>query len=292
MLCGVPVLSRKVGHIPDLYNGENMVILEGDSEDVAGITEKLQQMTFDKKAMLEMRDKAWQSAKVRNFERRAYMYQKLYRETLYPDEVPVSVIMPVYDKPEIIKRSLDAIAMQTYNNIEVIVADDNTIHPNRMAVNDFAQFVNYPVRYLNTGIIENDYGLARARNEAAIEATGDILIFCDQRILMDTDAIEQFVKNLKRSHWIYGSKGVKKEFVENFSCVGRHDFICCGMFSERINEYGGQSQEVRQRIRAQGMITEYVESAKAQAIGKSSNRNRKRESIIRMKNRLAKMYEL
>lgn len=296
MLCGVPVLTRKVGHVPDLYNGENMRLMEHDVEDPVSIAEELRQMIYDKKKLYDMRDKAWQTAKTRNFERRAYAYQRLYREVLYPDQPSVSVIVPIYDKPEVIRQCLNAIAAQTYQNIEIVVADDNPIldisSPNRDLINDFAQYVNFPVRYMVTAVDHNDYGLARARNEALIEATGEIVVFCDQRIVMEPEAIMTFVGNLKNGFWLYGNKGAKKEFVENFSCAYRRDVIRAGMFNERINAYGGQSQEIRERIRAQGMVTEFIEDARAKAVGKSSNRSRQRANIIHMKNRLAKMNEL
>lgn len=293
MMTGVPVLTRKVGHVPELYNGENMVLLEGQPDDVKGITDKLQEMMFDKKKLHDMRDKAWQTAKVRNFERRAYMYQKLYRQVLYPEQRSVSVIVPIYDKPDVIRQTLDAVAKQTYKNIEIIVPNDGGFDFDAEGlVEEFAQYVNCPVRYIRTSTPDNDYGLARARNEAIIEATGEILVFCDQRIVMQPDAVETFVHNLKKGHWLYGNKGAKKEFVENFSCVYRSELIGAGMFNERINLYGGQSQEVRERVRSQGMKTEFIEDAVAKAVGKSSNRNRQRENIIKMKNRLAKMNEL
>ena len=53
--------------------------------------------------------------------------------------------------------------------------------------------------------------------------------------------------------------------------------------------YGGLSQETRNRFKAQGNKTQYIESAKAIPTGKSSNRNRKKQDIIKMKNRLFKM---
>lgn len=308
MITGVPVLTREIGAVPDLYNGENLRLLKYDPDSPVQIAEEMQQMLFDKKALSEMREKAWQTAKLRNFERRAYLYQKLYRQVLFPEDQTVSVIMPICDKPEVIKQSLEAVAKQTYQNIELVVADDNW-GSNEKLVAKFARYTNFPVRYINTSKIflnrmpsvneneltidsQEDYGIARARNEALIEATGEIVVFCDQRIVMEPNAIEIFVDNLKKLHWLYGSKGAKKEFVENFSCAYRSDVIGVGMFNERINEYGGQSQEIRTRVRELGIIIEYVEAAKAHAVGKSSNRNRKRASIIRMKNRLAKMYEL
>jgi glycosyltransferase involved in cell wall biosynthesis len=253
------------------------------------ITNLLRDMLFDKKKLEDQRQAGWQSAKVRSFERRAHLYQKLYRQVIHSFEAPVSVVVPIYDKPEIIRKNLNAIANQTYKNIEIIVADDNGEAPNYDTVEEFAQYVNFPVRYLRTSSKDNDYGLARGRNEAVIEATGEILVFCDQRMIMAEDAIEQFVARMKPKYWLYGTKGGKKEFVENFSCVGRNELVVAGMFNERINRYGGQSQEIRSRIRKQGFQIEFVEQAKATPAGKSSNKSRKKADIIKMKNRLFKL---
>lgn len=291
MLCGTPVLSREVGHVPDLDNGENMAIYDGSPEDIDYLADTIQQLLFDKKKLQSMREKAWQTAKTRDFERRAYMYQKLYRK-LMSDERPVSVVIPVHNSGETLRKNLNAIADQTYKNIEIVVVNDNAEETEyfRDIVSDFSNYVSYPVRFIDSS--NSDYGLARARNIGVIEATGEILVFCDERQIMAKDAVQQFVANVKPSYWLYGNKGFKKEFVENFSCIIREDAINFGLFNERINEYGGQSQELRERMHGQGIITEYIESAKATPTGKSANRTRKRNSIIKMKNRLAKMYEL
>lgn len=291
MLCGVPVLTRKVGHVPELSNGENLALYEGDNEDVIAITARIEEVMADKKYLNQLRDKGWNTAKSRSFERRAYMYQKLYRQVMWPDQTPVSVIVPVYDKPEIIRLCLNAIANQTYKNIEIIVCDDGLTLDKRDVIQEQQRYVNVPFRYLRTLNYHepNDYGLARARNIGTIEATGEIIVYCDQRMIMEPDAIEEFVRYLKPRHWLYGNKGSKKEFIENFSCIYRQDVINAGMFCERMDAYGGLSQETRTRIRNQGIQTEFIESAKALAKGKSSNRNRKRAEIIKMKSRLFKM---
>lgn len=295
MLCGVPVLTRSVGHVPDLDNGENLVLLEGVSEDVQGIQDRLSEMMADKKRLLELRDRGWQTAKGRSFERRAYMYQKLYRRVLH-EQAPVSIVVPIYDRPEVITKCLNAIAEQTYKNIELIVADDNLDLANYNLVSEFAKYVSFPVRHIDTSREVKDgdewvkdYGLARARNEATIEATGEIMVYCDQRMIMQPNCVEEFVKFVAPKTWLYGNKGGKKEFVENLSCIRRQDVIDFGLFSERMTRYGGLSQETRNRLRHQGGRTEYVEGARATPSGKSSNRNRKKQDIIFSKNRLWKM---
>lgn len=287
MLCGTPVMTRKVGHVPELNNGENMVIYDGKPEDVMAIKEKLFEAISDHKKLAEIRDKAWQTAKTRSNERRAYEYQKLYREVMNPMEIPVSVVVPIYDKPEVIRECLNAIANQSYKNLELIVVDDSPDMSGQEVVANFVKFVSFPVRYMDSN--QNDYGLARARNLGTIEATGEIMVYCDQRIIMQPDCIEEFVKYAKPKYWLYGNKGARKEFVENLSSIYRQDIINAGMFNERINLYGGQSQELRVRVRRQGYKTEFIESAKGEQRGKSSNRNRKRQEIIKMKTKLWKM---
>jgi glycosyltransferase involved in cell wall biosynthesis len=285
MACGVPVLSREVGHVPDLSNGENMIINQASSEDVEAITKLLSELDHDK--LKQMRENAWKTVKSRNHERRAYSYQRLYR-SLVSTEKPVSIITPIYDKPEITKQTLQAIADQTYSNIELIICNDNPDGAeNKKLVAEFAATVKFPVRYIDQP--SDGYGLAKQRNLAAIEATGDILVFCDQRIKMDKNAVKIFVQNSQARYWLYGTKGVKKEFVENFSSIMRDDFIKMGMFNERMDCYGGLSQETRSRAKYQGYQITYLPDAMAVAQGKSSNKYSKRAEIIKSKNRLWKI---
>lgn len=300
MCCGIPVLTRKVGVIPDIYNGENMVINEADPEDVEALKTKLTEMLSNEPALKSMRDKAWNTARNRNNERRAYSYQKLYRQVLFPDTKPVSIIVPVYDRPEIIQKNLEAIASQTYKNIELIVADDSLKGQHRTLVESFAKTVKFPVRYMETWQVVIDaehpngyksYGLARARNMAADKATGELLVFDDQRQVMESTCIEEFVRNAKPRYWLFGDKGAAKEtFVENLSCIYKNDFIITGGFNERCDRYGGLSEDIRRRIRYQGLKTEFISDAKATAIGKSGNRSQKREDIIASKNRIWQSY--
>lgn len=299
MLCGVPVLTRNIGHVPELNNGENMVLHEGDPEDVETIKGLLQDMLMDKEKLKTMRDNAWQTAKTKGNQRRAFEYQKLYRQLLYPNMQSVSVVIPVFDRPEIVRKCLDAVARQTYKNIEIIVADDSLDAGNQKLVHDFASYVNFPVRYMNTGewTINRDhpngyksYGLARARNEATVYATGEVMVYCDQRMIMEPNAIEEFVKYAKPRHWIYGNKGVNnRPMVENFSCLYKRDIVRFGGFSERGITYGFQSQYCRSVAREQALKTEECKSAHAIPTGKSSNRNRKRQDIIQAKDRLYMM---
>lgn len=291
MFCGVPVITRRIGVVPDLKSS-TMVINEHQPEDVEHLADLIQKTLYfpleDKKVsnyktveskLQDLRNEAWYEIKYMNPEIRAYKYQRLYRELL-PQE-PVSVILPVADKPEVTRKNLIALDSQTYKNIEIIVIDDGSISQ-KDNIDSFANTVSMPVRYIRLG--DDGYNLAKARNLAAIEATSEILVFVDQRIILEPDCIQQFVDNLLQNTWLYGDKGAKKDFIENLSCIFRTDFMRCGMFNERIDSYGGMSQEIRWRCRQQGMNLQYLESAKATPHGKSSNRRQRKYEIMRMKN--------
>jgi len=283
--CGVPVITRKIGHVPD-FADDSIVINDHDREDVDHLVDIIDKLLCDTKKLENMRQQAWYSIKHMNPERRAYMYQRLYRELL--DDEPVSVIVPVAGKEEVTRENLTAIANQTYKNVEIIVIDDGEVDQKKNIM-DFADTVSIPVRYIRLG--GKGYNLAKARNMGVVQATSDILVFADQRMILEPDCIETFVKNIKPNTWLYGNKGVKKEFVENLSCIYRNDFVRFGMFNERINMYGGLSQETRVRARHQGMNIEFIEEAKAMPRGKSSNKRIKKYEIMQMKNMLFKIGE-
>jgi hypothetical protein len=136
--------------------------------------------------------------------------------------------------------------------------------------------------------------LGIARNIGAIEAAGEILVICDSRILPEHDSIGKFANRLlaagKRKVWVFGDKGAdKRTFVENFSAIKRDQYIKGGMCNERIDAYGGMSQELRGRFTWQGFDFEYLPAARATTmIGSHSNEN-KRQQIIKSKLKLWKM---
>lgn len=283
IFCGIPVMTRKVGHVPDFAKEENVVINDHNNEDVDHIVDLLSGMLADKKQLQRQRHEAWMAIKDRNFERRAFLYQKLYRDML--GGKLVSVVVPVAGKEEVTRSCLNAIANQG-GNLEIIVTDDGEVDQ-RANIEEISKTLSYPVRYIRLG--GAGYNLAKARNLAAIEATGDILIFCDQRMIMEKDCVLNFIEQLKPKYWLWGNKGAKKDFVENLSCIFREDFMTFGGFNERIDKYGGMSQEARSRARRQLITLEYVDNAKATPLGKSNNKYQKRLEILEMKTKLWKM---
>lgn len=80
MASGLPVLSRRVGHVPDIYNGENMRINEAANDDIESLKAHLEQMMQDRRYRIKLRVEGEKTVKSRSDKDRAALYRKLYEE--------------------------------------------------------------------------------------------------------------------------------------------------------------------------------------------------------------------
>lgn len=302
MASGIPVISRLVGHVRDLAkDGKNILIHKGAYTDVDGLAKLLHQVVNHDDVADAIREEAWRTVRQYNPAIQAREYEKLYRAVIHPDQPPVSVIMPTYNRAATLAENLAKLDEQYYQNFEVVICDDGSTDNTLAVIDEARQLYRYPIRYVSTGSVPGPdgakaYGLAKARNLGIIEATGDILVFCDDRQAMHTMAIEEFVKELlKRAAakeykvWCWGSKGAYKSFVENFSAAWRQQIINGGSFNERIDKYGGTTQEVSNRFGSQGFTFVFVPTAASTPIFNTHSKSAHRQDIIDMKLRLYKM---
>lgn len=287
MACGTPVLTRNVGHVPDLFDGKNMVVRTGAKEDLEDLKHQIQTLIENKPWRAKLREAAWQTVKNRNDKIMARQVSKLYNKLYLPEKPLVSVIIPTKDNPESFGESLVAALFQNYQKLEIVVADSGQ-QPIAKIVEAIREKMNIPIKYIYFD--SPGYTLAEARNRAVIEAEGEYLVFCDDRLAMKDNAVTELARQTVNRSWTWGTKdGVIKGFVENFSCIRRDDFVYNGMFNERLEWYGGMTQEIRTRYERNGFDFIHIPSAHAKPVRGSKNR-RKRQDIINAKLLINKLY--
>lgn len=280
MACGCPVLTRNIGHVPDLFNEKNMVVRFEAKENVDELISYINILKEDRKKRLALREEGFKTVVGLDNEYAARRYYQIYREALYGQDPLVTVVIPTYNRKDSLFAVLTSVAIQDYRNIEAIVVDDGSDDGTEDVVKEFKESSNLVVKYIRQE--KMGYGLARARNTGAVEANGSILIFMDDRFMMDRGAVADFVKGIKPKVWLFGDKGAnKKSFVENFSCVHKRDFIRLGMFNERIVYYGGMTRDIINRMSVSGMTTEYCPEAKVKVLVNSKSRFTKKEDRIK-----------
>jgi GT2 family glycosyltransferase len=94
----------------------------------------------------------------------------------------------------------DNISKQTYKNIEWIIVDDYPEDRKHLA-KEYAEKYNLDIKYLRgkKRKIKRTYGLCNANNTMLDAATGEIIVFLQDFVLMPTDGIEQIVTLYKRN---------------------------------------------------------------------------------------------
>ena len=288
MSVGVPVITRNVGLIPDIYNGENMIVRQGQPEDKTELKNILKNLMDNIDKRMDLRDKGWQTAKTMNDTRRAWRYEDLYYRVLYKSKPLVSVIIPTFNRKEYLVKIIKGIELQDWPVIEIIICDDGSSDGTKEMIEQMKPELKRVIKHVGTGTPDT-YNLALARNLGIIESSADILVFLDDRYYPDKKMVSNFLKKMKSKTWLYGNKGIKKDFVENVSCIYKEDIVKMGMFNTSVPLYGFQSQELRQRFGNAKFKFEFVENAKVETLFNTKNKYTKKDEIIASKNILHKL---
>lgn len=119
-------------------------------------------------------------------------------------DVDVSVIIPTYNRPNIIISSLTSVLFQTYNVLEIIIVDGSDNDETRMRIESFH---DKRIKYLKV----DNVSVANSRNIGIEEASGDFIAFNDDDDVWLNDKIEKQVRFYK--------KKFDKNFILYSSCL-------------------------------------------------------------------------
>lgn len=99
------------------------------------------------------------------------------------DSADTSVIIPVYDQPELLRDALESVFEQTYDGFEAVVVDDNSSADIEVVVREFpdARIVSH----------EENRGAGAARNTGIEAARGTFLAFLDADDIWEESKLEK-----------------------------------------------------------------------------------------------------
>lgn len=105
------------------------------------------------------------------------------------NQIKISVIVPVYNTKDCLKRCVDSICNQTYDNLEIILVDDGSTD----GTGDMCDTLAAKDNRMKVFHKENG-GASSARNLGLQKATGEYIGFVDSDDYIDFDVYEQMME--------------------------------------------------------------------------------------------------
>ena len=115
----------------------------------------------------------------------------------------ISVIIPVYNTGRYLKKLMESLLWQTYNNFEVIVVDDGSRDKTDVlaVTKEYGSKLNLHVHQL-----DKNYGACYARNFGFEKSQGDFLFFCDADVILADNIFERLLQKMHDAPqvaWVY-----------------------------------------------------------------------------------------
>ncbi len=114
----------------------------------------------------------------------------------------VSIVIPTYSRPTTLKRAIDSGLKQTYDNIEIIVVDDNdkdSIHRKETENLINKKYQNNPkVKYLK---MPKNGGACKTRNFGIKNAKGEYITFLDDDDIYFPNNIEKEIEFITKNNY-------------------------------------------------------------------------------------------
>lgn len=116
----------------------------------------------------------------------AYIPVNNYVEQEVGDIPRISVVIPVYDRTDVLRQSISSILNQTYQNFELIIVCDGSPDETLKIVDEFTDHEKVRIfKYYN-----NSGNAVRGRNKAIREARGEFLAFQDSDDIAEPNRLE------------------------------------------------------------------------------------------------------
>lgn len=122
----------------------------------------------------------------------------------------VSVIVPIYNSQEYLRKCVQSIVDQSYPNIEVILVDDGSSDGSPQICDDFAA-QDHRVKAIH---IPNG-GVSNARNLGVQHAEGAYIAFVDSDDYVDEDYLETLVRGIQKSNADLCVSALDPEYLGN-----------------------------------------------------------------------------
>jgi glycosyltransferase involved in cell wall biosynthesis len=107
----------------------------------------------------------------------------------------ISIIIPTYNRPELLRKAIKSVLNQTYKNYEIIIVDDSSLKDNEKVINNYNK---KNIKYIKN---KSRKGGAYSRNIGIKEAKGELIAFLDDDDEWMPEKLEKQQKVFEKSNY-------------------------------------------------------------------------------------------
>lgn len=135
------------------------------------------------------------------------MYQKTNSNCKPTTSPLISVVIPAYNYPELLKNTLESVVRQSFSNIEILVIDDGSEEDLSSVVNllNDERICYYKLEHTNANVARN-YGISKSK--------GKYIAMLDADDIWCKNHLEDCIHSLQNADGLYGSIIIKPENSE------------------------------------------------------------------------------
>ena len=133
----------------------------------------------------------------------------MMKETCFNPKI--SVIVPIYNIEDYVRRSVESIIKQTYNNLEIILVDDGSTDDSGKLCDEY-KHSDKRIKVIH----KKNGGLVSARKAGIIEATGTYAAYVDGDDWIEENIYAELVKKIKDADVIV--TGVTRDYIDFCVC--------------------------------------------------------------------------
>ena len=134
----------------------------------------------------------------------------------------ISVIVPSFDRRDMLVELLDALAAQTWPTLELIVVDDGSTDGTLDRVKQWQQAHPEPVLI---AVRQENAGAAAARNRGLAEANGEFIYFIDSDDLIVPEALEAMASAMQVASAPYCLASIVNTDLSGTPIIGNHQGV-------------------------------------------------------------------
>jgi glycosyltransferase involved in cell wall biosynthesis len=158
----------------------------------------------------------------------------------------VSVILPTYNRAEIIKKCIDSVLLQSYDNWELIICDDCSTDDTENVCRQYsAKMPN--IRYIKSSVRN---GLPKNRNIGLKRAKGKLIFFIEDDLALERECLEVLVTTYDGLKANESVGGIAPRLIERCGEVypGKEPFIFNKLTGEVTNNYMVCSEHISEVV--------------------------------------------